>query len=174
MKTLSTSIIVAVITLTAALPGFAKDKKDKKSKKEKDQTEQWEKIGAATPVPSEPAGRTQPTFVITTQERTLIRDYCRSTAVTSPRGRTAHKLPPGLAKRISRADLPLGWQKKICVGQVVPEPVLQECEPLPREITVRLPKPPMGTITVAVEGRIVRLMEATHEILDVFELARNM
>src|SRR5580765_8397915 len=135
MKTLSTSIIVAVIALTAALPSFGNDKKDKKNKKEKDQTEQWEKIGAATPVPSEPAGRTQPTFVITTQERRLIRDYCQTTAVTTPRGRTAHKLPPGLARKIARADLPQGWQKKICVGQVIPEPVLQECAPLPREVT---------------------------------------
>jgi hypothetical protein len=170
MKTLTTSTLVLLVALTAALPSFGKDKK----KKVTDQSEQWEKIGAATPVPSEPAGRTQPAYTITFQEKRLIRDYCQSTAVTTPRGRTAHKLPPGLAKRIDRGDLPPGWQKKICVGQVIPEPVLQECAPLPREITVRLPKPPLGTITVAVEGRIVRLMETTHEILDVFELAKNM
>src|SRR5436305_11126897 len=141
MKTCYIAATVVVIASTAALPSFASDKKDKDKKKDK--TEQWEKIGAIESKPSEPAGITQPPYIISTYERHVIREYCRTEAVTTPRGRTAHKLPPGLAKRIARADLPQGWQKKVSPGQVLPEPVLQECEPLPREILVRLPKPPV-------------------------------
>jgi hypothetical protein len=30
--------------------------------------------------------------------------------------------------------------------------------------------PPVGTVTVAVSGKVVRLVEATREILDVFDV----
>jgi len=174
MKTKYLAATAALLVATVAFPAFAGDKKDKDKKKDK--TEQWERIGAiqSAPTPSEPAGIPQPNYGLSTYERHVIREYCRAEAVTSPRGRTAHKLPPGIAKRIARADLPQNWQKKVCTGQVLPEPVLQECEPLPREILVRLPKPPIGTITVAVEGKVVRLMEATREIMDVFDLTKNL
>jgi hypothetical protein len=173
MKIFITAATVALIGLAATLPSFGKDKK-KKEKQQEEQAEKWEKIGGPTAKPAEPAGVTQNIYIITDQERRVIREYCRNTAVTTPRGRTAHKLPPGLAKRIVRNDVPQDWHKKVVVGQVLPEPVFHECAPLPREISVRLPKPPVGTITVAVEGKVVRLLEATREIVDVFDIMKTL
>jgi hypothetical protein len=48
--------------------------------------------------------------------------------------------------------------------------VYEQSHPLPPELVVKLPAPPGSTITVAVGGKIVRLIEATKEILDVFNV----
>src|SRR3954466_3235340 len=106
MKTYKTAATLLLIALAATLPSFGKDKKKKEKKQEAEASEKWEKVGVATPKPAEAAGITQNIYVITDQERRVIREYCRGTAVTTPRGRTAHKLSPGLAKKIDRADLP--------------------------------------------------------------------
>jgi hypothetical protein len=37
-------------------------------------------------------------------------------------------------------------------------------------VVAKLPPPPKGTVVVVVQGKIVRLVEATLEILDVFEV----
>jgi hypothetical protein len=52
----------------------------------------------------------------------------------------------------------------------MPVEVYQECHSLPRELVVKLPPAPRGTILLAVDGKVVRLMQATREILDVFEV----
>lgn len=86
-------------------------------------------------------------------------------------GRHPRSLPPGLAKKMSRGGrLPPGWEAKCVRGQTMPVEVYQECRPLPRELAVKLPVPPAGTVTVAVSGKVVRLLEATREILDVFDV----
>lgn len=48
--------------------------------------------------------------------------------------------------------------------------VYRACHPLPPDLTANLPPPPRGTILVAISGKIVRLLEATREVLDVFDV----
>ncbi len=52
----------------------------------------------------------------------------------------------------------------------MPVEVYERSHPLPPEIVVKLPPPPPGTILIAVEGKVARLVQATHEILDVFDI----
>ncbi len=86
-------------------------------------------------------------------------------------GKHARRLPPGLAKKQARGrQLPPGWQTKCVPGEVMPPEVYQESYPLPPELVVKLPPPPQDTITVTVSGKVVRLLQATREILDVFDV----
>jgi len=114
---------------------------------------------------------------ITTEERRIIRDHVRSYSDAGQygkHGKAKHKskrLPPGLAKKVSRGErLPPGWRSKLAVGQVIPVPVYRQCRPLPEEVTVRLPSPPRGTILVTIDGKVARILRATREVLDVFEV----
>jgi len=80
-------------------------------------------------------------------------------------------LPPGLSKKVARgAALPPGWQKKIARGEVLPPAVYAQAQLLPDVVQRKLPPPPAGTLLVTIDGKLVRLLEATHTILDVFEL----
>ncbi len=86
-------------------------------------------------------------------------------------GKHPRSLPPGLAKKAARGGrLPPGWEAKCVRGETMPVEVYEEARPLPKELTVKLPVPPVGTVTVAVGGKVVRLLEATREILDVFDV----
>src|SRR5262245_16833984 len=131
----------------------------------------------AQPLPpaSSPAKEPWIDVSITAGERETIRQYVTSNAAEphhkhQGKGK-AKSLPPGLAKKAARGeDLPPGWQKKVVKGEIMPVEVYRECQPLPQEVTVKLPTPPTGTILVTIEGKIVRLLQATREILDVFEI----
>lgn len=80
-------------------------------------------------------------------------------------------LPPGLKKKAAKGkDLPPGWEKKIARGEVLDLEVYKKSEPIPGELIKILPPLQEGTILIKVEGKIIRLMEATKTILDVFEL----
>ena len=80
-------------------------------------------------------------------------------------------LPPGLAKKAARGGaLPSGWQKKIARGEVLQPAVYAQAQPLPKVVIRKLPPPPVGTILVTIDGKLVRLLEATRTILDVFGL----
>ena len=68
------------------------------------------------------------------------------------------------------AKLPPGWQKKITRGEVLPEIVYAQAQPLPEVVIRKLPPPPAGTILVTLDGKVLRLLEATRTIVDVFEL----
>jgi hypothetical protein len=114
---------------------------------------------------------------ITAGERQVIQEYVTTFSDEGNHkhnGKKPHKeksLPPGLAKKVARGEsLPPGWQKKVAKGEIMPVEVYRECHPLPNEVVVKLPPPPVGTILVTIEGKIVRLIQATREILDVFEL----
>lgn len=156
MKTLS---LVVVLVACVALPVLAKDK-DNKPKKD-------------APPPSGPSVRGEKPgahHVFTVSEREIIVSYVKQYGGEA-KGKKGKGLPPGLAKKAARGDkLPPGWEANIVRGQIVPVQIFQQVQPVPRELAVRLPAPPVGTITVAIDGRLVRLVEATREILDVFEL----
>ena len=68
------------------------------------------------------------------------------------------------------AKLPPGWQKKIARGAVLPQTVYAQAQPLPEVVIRTLPPPPAGTMLVTLDGKVLRLLEATRTIVDVFEL----
>ncbi len=102
--------------------------------------------------------------VLTSDERSTIQTYVRG--FDNPK-----KLPPGLAKKVARGrGLPPGWQKKVTPGEIMPASVFERCQPLPPELVIKLPPSPVGTVTVAIGGKVARVLEATREILDVFDV----
>lgn len=104
-------------------------------------------------------------------ERERIREFYQEEYHQKKQKGKKKSLPPGLKKKAARGKaLPPGWQTKLSRGEVLDERVYRQCEPLPVELSRRLPPPPRGTITVRVEGKVIRLMEATREILDVFDV----
>jgi len=167
---MNTLKITSLALLTALTCTFSATAKDRKTKPKRDATEQ----NSVAPAPAEPAGAAPMAspYAITTSEKRIIRDYVERSAVTTPRGRTAHKLLPGFAPQIVRADLPPAWEKKLKRGEVLPEVILQEVQPLPREVLAKLQTGPRGTAMVGMEGKVIRMMAASHEILDVFDLMK--
>ena len=74
-------------------------------------------------------------------------------------------------KKVARgAKLPPGWQKKIARGEVLPQTVYAQAQPLPEVVIRTLPPPPAGTMLATLDGKVLRILEATHTIVDVFEL----
>jgi len=67
-------------------------------------------------------------------------------------------------------ELPPGWQKKVARGEVMDRDLYLLSSRVPRHIVQELPRQPRGTVLVVLEGKIVRLAQATREILDVFDL----
>jgi len=176
MNLLKSAIILALITVTAALQTAAKDKKQKEQNAPN--APKTAVVAVAEPQvettitpPEAPAPELQ--GALTWQEKRLIREYVEGSAIVTPRGRTAHKLPPGLAGRVDPGvQLEAGWEKKLLRGEVLTQPVFSQCKSLPREIAVRLPSPQAGTILLALEGRIIRVVQKTRQILDVYDLTR--
>jgi hypothetical protein len=71
------------------------------------------------------------------------------------------QLPPGLQKKAERGQsLPPGWQKKLARGQVMDEQVYRQSQ-------IVVPVDSHGLLTVRIEGKLVRLYQATREIADV-------
>jgi hypothetical protein len=115
----------------------------------------------------EPRGR----CAFSQEERHTIQGYAeRYNALP---GKHERHLAPGLAKKAARGrTLPPGWEKKCVPGETLPAEVYAECHPLPPDLVVKLPSPPEPalTVTLAVGGKVVRLLKATREILDVFDV----
>jgi len=102
---------------------------------------------------------------ITDSERHIIRTYVSSHSGTKP----GKILPPGLARIPASLGRRLpDWEKKLVKGEIMPTELYRECQPLPKDLTSRLPPPPYGTVLVAIDGRIVRMARASFEILDVY------
>ncbi len=115
----------------------------------------------------EPAIQVQ--WAFSDEERRVIHEYVRS-ADQKGNGK-ARQLPPGLAKKVARGGkLPPGWQNKCVVGEIMPAQVYDQCHVLPPEVVVRMPPAPEPTLTVTIGGKVVRLLKATREILDVFDV----
>jgi hypothetical protein len=111
---------------------------------------------------------------ITTSEREVIRGFMASYVdddKPSRKGKEGEGLPPGLQKKVDRGgSLPPGWEKKVCKGEILTTEVYEQCRPLPQEVTVKLRTPPPGTILVTIGGKVARILTATREILDVFDV----
>jgi hypothetical protein len=92
-------------------------------------------------------------------------------AVQSKKPSSDKARPPGSTKKMAhKAKLPPGWQKNIVRGAVLPQTVYAQAQPLPEIVIRKLPPPPAGTILVLLDGKVLRLLETTRTIVDVFEL----
>jgi len=134
-----------------------------------------------TPGSPSPRGQTrvedpaQGKDLFTPDEMVTIRAYFRShpgaEPMEPPAGKKMKTMPPGLQKKVERGgELPPGWKKKVARGEVLDAEVYARSRPLPPELLKLLPPQPAGTIVITVEGEVVRLVEATLTILDVFDL----
>jgi len=76
-----------------------------------------------------------------------------------------HKtLPPGLQKKVDKGEpLPPGWQKKLVKGEIMAEPVFSHSE-------IVIPVDSKGLLTIRIEGKLVKLIQATREIIEVVDL----
>lgn len=132
-----------------------------------------EPVQAAPPAQGVTVGNDWLRFSINTDEQRILRDWHerqpQSFSCTTSAGGKA--LPKGQQKKLERTgQVSTGWQKKIARGETMPLDVVQQCRSsLPHELVRRLPPAPPGTILIGVEGKAVRLLEATREILDVFD-----
>ncbi|MBN8430040.1 hypothetical protein JF535_04145 [Microbulbifer salipaludis] len=71
------------------------------------------------------------------------------------------ELPPGLQKKVQRGgELPPGWKKKLQPGYILEDDIY-------RHAVVVHPVDDRGLVTVRIEGELVRLVHATHEIVDI-------
>ena len=128
---------------------------------------------AAPAAPTAPAP--EPSWLqmeMTPLEKEIVKQHLGDIrAAQSKKSASGKTLPPGLTKKAARGDkLPPGWQKKIARGEVLPQTVYAQAQPLPDIIIRKLPPPPAGTMLVLIEGKLVRLLEGNHTILDVVEL----
>jgi hypothetical protein len=107
---------------------------------------------------------------ISDSERDIISSYYHHHPYTHKKHK---RLPPGLQKKAARGQaLPPGWQKKLARGEVLDYEIYQHARRIPYELSRRLPPAPEGTVLIKVEGKIIRLYEATRTILDVFDVGR--
>ena len=74
------------------------------------------------------------------------------------------RLPPGLQKKVDRGQaLPPGWQNKVARGQVLDYRVY-------RHGRVIIPIDKHGAVSILVDNKVIRVIQATREILDVFNV----
>ncbi|WP_415226042.1 hypothetical protein [Psychromonas sp.] len=70
-------------------------------------------------------------------------------------------VPPGLQKKVARGgQLPPGWQKKLNVGETLEAEIYHSAH-------IVVPVDLQGIITVQIEDRVVRLIEASREIIEI-------
>lgn len=73
-------------------------------------------------------------------------------------------LPQGLQKKLERGGtLPPGWQKKLVKGAILEQPVYSSSQ-------VVIPVDSKGLLTVRVEGKLIKLIETTREIVEIADL----
>jgi hypothetical protein len=178
MKNVRPTVVVCALMLSLCLPVLAGGDKGKGNSAKSPGGSGQPHAPSKSVVKSENAkpGQTGQTKLeakmdISANEREVLKAYVKSYNAAAGHGQSPKVLPPGLAKKVARGgDLPPGWQKKCVRGEILPLEVFKHCHPLPREVSVKLPPAPQGTVMVAIEGKVVRLAKADHEILDVFDL----
>jgi hypothetical protein len=157
-------LVLVACLLILPSPAYSKPK-------EKTSGETTAKSGVKTP---KKIGDDWLNVEITSSEQETIKRYFQKSPQTDLKGHKVtkpKKLPPGLQKKAARGEgLPPGWQKKIARGEVLDAEVCRHATHFPFELTKRLPPAPEGTVLVKVEGKVIRLCEATRTILDVFDI----
>ncbi len=78
-------------------------------------------------------------------------------------------LPPGLQKKYERTgELPPGWQKKLVKGEVLDIDLYKSAKPYTIKPGHYPMEPKAGTSILRIEDRVIRIMNDTRVILDVF------
>src|SRR4051794_20628532 len=114
MSTLKLASLLLLIALTTTFNTEGKDKKGKRDSEDE-----------GNRVTLNDAKRE---CAISAHEKRIIHEYIESSHAVSPRGKKAHNLPPGLAKKVApQRDLPSGWETRIQKGEIISEPVFKEC-----------------------------------------------
>ncbi len=109
--------------------------------------------------------------VITPEEKKMIKKYLKGVSAEKKNKSRKKSLPPGLAKKMARGGtLPPGWQMKVQRGEVMDYEVYNSGSPLPEELLRKLSNIPQGTVLLHVGNQIVKIIEASREIVDLFEL----
>lgn len=73
------------------------------------------------------------------------------------------RLPPGLQKNVeSGKRLPPGWEKKLKVGEILDEEVYDQGRVVVKNIDD-------GLVTISLEGKLIRVIENTREIVDILK-----
>jgi hypothetical protein len=109
--------------------------------------------------------------VITPEEKKIIKKYLKGVSNKKKYKVKKKSLPPGLAKKLARGGtLPPGWQMKVARGEVLDHEVYNNASPLPEELLRKLSSMPKGTVLLQVENKIVKVIEASRNIVDLFDL----
>ena len=83
-------------------------------------------------------------------------------------------LPPGLQRRLQRGgELPPGWQRKVEPGMTLSQEQVRHARRPARELLDWLPEQPEGTVLMESDDQVVRVIEATGEVLDVLGIGRR-
>lgn len=83
-------------------------------------------------------------------------------------------LPPGLQKKYEKTgELPPGWQKKLIKGEVLDLDLYNVAKKNPIKPSDYSLKLKDGTELLRIEDRIIRIMNDTKEILEVFGIKTN-
>ncbi len=113
------------------------------------------------------AAKTERGGIFHDDEIRIIRDYYHDHENEGKQ----KQLPKGLQKKYQRTgELPPGWEMKLQRGEVLSEDVYRYGRPLPYDLRQRLPIGPVGSKIIEVEGKIIRVMENTREIIDILNL----
>jgi len=73
------------------------------------------------------------------------------------------RLPPGLQKKASKGKpLPPGWQKKLAKGEILDKEVVRRSQ-------IIVPVDSRGLVTIRIEGKLVRLYQATREVAEILK-----
>jgi hypothetical protein len=84
------------------------------------------------------------------------------------------QLPPGLQRKMERGgELPPGWQRKVERGEVLSQEQVRHGRRIDDELLRRLPPQPEGTVIMETEDQVIRVLETTGEVLDVFGVGRR-
>ncbi len=109
--------------------------------------------------------------VITSEEKKIIKKYLKGLSAKKKNKVKKKALPPGLAKKLARGGtLPPGWQMKVARGEVMDYEVYNNASPLPEELLRKLSSIPEGAVLLQVGNKIVKVIEASRKIVDLFEL----
>ncbi len=109
--------------------------------------------------------------VITPEEKKIIKKYLKGVSNKKKNKVKKKSLPPGLAKKLARGGtLPPGWQMKVARGEVIDHEVYINANPLPEELLRKLSSIPEGTVLLQVGNKIVKVIEASRKIVDLFEM----
>lgn len=97
----------------------------------------------------------------------VISSMFASPAIAKKEKYKEKSLPQGLQMKLDRGGtLPPGWQKKLVKGDILERPIYNHSE-------IVIPVDSEGLLTVRVEGKLIKLIEATREIVEIADLLNH-